>query len=112
VQNIRPAQVETHILHFYTQLMSKFLADRALIPAGNLVEVRFEDLEKIPLAELCKVYEGLGLPGYAGAEPAFRACLASTANYRKNSYELTDAVITQVNQHWQFASDEWGYQCL
>lgn len=112
VQEISPDQVEAYILRFYTQLMSKLLADRALIPAGNLAEVRFEDLEKTPLAELRRVYEGLGLPGYADAEPAFRAYLASTANYRKNSYELTDAVIAQVNRHWQFAFDEWGYERL
>jgi hypothetical protein len=112
VQEIGAEQADALILHFYVQLMRKFLADRALIPEGNLVEVRFEDLEAAPLAQVHRVYEALRLPGYAEAEPGFRAYLASTANYEKNEYKLTDEVIAQVNGHWQFAFDEWGYDRL
>jgi hypothetical protein len=112
VQEISAEQVDALVLGFYAQLMQIFLADSALIPEGNLVEVRFEDLEVAPLAQLRQVYEGLRLPGYAEAEPGFRAHIASTANYEKNEYELTDEVIAQVNEHWQFAFDEWGYDRL
>ena len=45
--------------------MRRLLEDRALIPAGNLVEVRFEELEQVR-----KVFYGLSLPGPAEAEPA------------------------------------------
>ena len=100
------------VLRFYVQLMQSFLEDRALIPAENLVEVRFEDLEVAPLDQLRRVYEGLGLPGFAEAEPAFRAYLTSIAGYQKNRYELTDEVIAKVNRHWKFAFDEWGYARL
>jgi len=112
VQKIGPKQAETCVLRFYSQLMQRFLADKALIPAGNLVEVRFEDLEAAPLDQLRRVYEGLNLPGFAEAEPAFRAYLTSVANYQKNQYELTDEVIAKVNRHWRFAFDEWGYTLL
>jgi hypothetical protein len=112
LQEIDPVEVDHLILQFYARLMQRFLADRALIPAGNLVEVRFEDLEADPLAETCRIYEALGLPGFADAEPAFRAYLASVANYRKNGYKLTADVIDQVNRHWSFAFDAWGYRRL
>ncbi|NLF03142.1 MAG: sulfotransferase, partial [Anaerolineales bacterium] len=112
LQSVSPDAVEANILRFYAALMQRYLADRALIPAGNLVEVRFEDLEADPLTEMRRVYEGLGLPGYAEAEPAFEAHVASVAGYRRNHYDLTDEVITQVNQHWGFALDEWGYPRL
>jgi hypothetical protein len=112
LQDIDPAEVDRLILQFYPQLMQQYLADRALIPAANLVEVRFEELEADPLAETSRIYEALGLPGFAGAEPAFRAYLASVANYKKNDYELTADVIDQVNRHWSFAFDAWGYRRL
>jgi hypothetical protein len=112
VQKIGPDQVEAYVLRFYNLLMQRFLADKALIPAGNLVEVRFEDLEAAPLDQLRRVYESLNLPGFAEAEPAFRAYLASIAGYQKNQYELTDEVIAKVNRHWQFAFDAWGYTRL
>jgi hypothetical protein len=73
VQEISQEQVDEYALRFYTQLMRQYLADRALIPEGNLVEMRFEDLEAKPLAQLHRVYDALSLPGFAEAEPAFRA---------------------------------------
>jgi hypothetical protein len=104
--------VEAYVLRFYTLLMQKFLAAKTLIPKGNLVEVRFEDLETAPLDQLRNVYEGLGLPGFAEAEPAFRAYVDSIAGYEKNEYQVKDDIIEKVNQHWRFAFDAWGYTPL
>ena len=112
VQEVSPDTVEAYVLRFYTQLQQKFLAEKAHIPAGNLAEIRFEDLEADPLSQLRSLYEELSLSGYPEAEPAFRAYLASTAGYQKNEYELTDEVIAKVNRHWQFAFDEWDYERL
>lgn len=112
LQEIEPDQVETHVLRFYDQLMRRFLTDRSLIPTGNLVEIRFEDLEESPLAQLRYVYDGLGLPGFAAAEAGFRSYIDSVADYRKNAYELDGSVIAKVNQHWQLAFDQWGYDRL
>jgi len=112
VQDISPDRVERYVLRFYSLLMQKFLVTKARIPQGNLVEVRFEDLEKAPLDQLRHVYEGLGLPGFAEAEPAFRAYLDSIAGYEKNEYPVTDDLIEKVNRHWGFAFDAWGYEVL
>ena len=112
LQEIGPAEVDHLILDFYTRLMQQYLADRALIPAGNLVEVRFEDLEADPLAETRRIYKALALPGFAATEPAFQAYLASVANYKKNNYQRSADVIEMVNRHWSFAFDAWGYRRL
>ena len=112
LQEISPVEIEGWVTRFYAQLMQKLLADKTLIPAGNLVELKYEDLEKAPLAQLRKVYETLSLPGFAEAEPAFSAYLASIAGYQKNPQEIDDEVIAKVNQHWQFALDALGYERL
>jgi hypothetical protein len=112
VQEIDVEQIEAYVLQFYAQLMQKFLVDKAFIPSGNLVEVRFEDLEVAPLAEMRRVYSSLSLPGFAQAEPAMRAYLASIVGYQKNGHKLEDRAIAQVNRHWQFAFDAWGYKRL
>ncbi len=112
VQEIDPARVEEYILRFYALLMKKFLADKGCIPDGNLVEIRFEDLETAPMDALRTIYEGLDLPGFQEAEPAFRDYLDSVSGYRKNRYEPADEVIVSVNRHWQFAFDAWGYERL
>jgi len=112
LHGINPDEIETWVVRFYTQLMQRFLTDKALIPAGNLVEVKYEDLEEAPLAQLRKVYETLGLPGFAEAEPAFRAYLDSIAGYQKNPQKIDDKIIKEVNEHWQFALEELGYERL
>ena len=112
LQEINTGRIESYVLQFYTQLMRRYLADKALIPEGNLVEIRFEDLEESPIAQLCAVYDQLGLPGFAAAEGEFRAYADSIADYKKNTYEIDGHAITMVNQHWQFAFDAWGYERL
>ena len=113
LQEIGQGEHENWVLRFYTQLMQKLLADKSLIPVGNLVEVKYEDLDKEPLAQLRKVYETLSLPGFAEAEPAFRAYLDSIAGYQKLSHKnLDDSAITKINRNWQFAFDALGYKSI
>lgn len=110
LQTISPGEVDQLILQFYAQLMQQFLTDRVLIPANNLIEVRFEELEAEPLSIAYRIYEALELPGFTEAEPAFQRYLASVANYKKNQYTLTADIVNMVNTHWSFAFDAWGYQ--
>jgi hypothetical protein len=113
LQEIDLSEHENWVLRFYSQLMQRLLADKSLISAGNLVEVRYEDLDKEPLAQLRKIYETLSLPGFAEAEPAFSAYLDSIAGYQKLAHKnLDDSIITKINRDWQFAFDALGYERL
>jgi len=109
LQEVESERLEANVLRFYQRLMRRFLEDRSLIPDGRLIEMRFEDLEEEPLGELRRMYGTLDLPDFDRAEPRIRQYLDSVAGYRKNAYELDDAVIGKVNEHWAFAFDEWGY---
>ena len=112
LQEVSPEEIEVHVLQYYSQIMQRLLADKSLIPAGHLVEVKYEDLEKSPLNQVRKIYETLNLPGFDEAEPAFRAYLDSVAGYKKTPQKIEDRVIINVNRHWQFALDAWGYERL
>jgi hypothetical protein len=90
--------------------MHRFQADKHLIPPRNLVEIRFEQFEADPMAELRRTYESLDLPGFEAAEPRFRDYLASLAGYQKNDYNLDQNAIDTVQRHWGFAIREWGYE--
>lgn len=45
-----------------------YLADRALIPAGDLAEMRLQDLSADPMGEMKRIYRELGLPISPGWE--------------------------------------------
>jgi len=97
------------ILSIYDDMMRRFLEDRDRIPAGNFVEVRFEDLDRNPLDEMRRIYETLGLPGFAQAEPAMRAYADSQRTYEKNRFELSSADRRLVTERWAFAFRAFGY---
>jgi omega-hydroxy-beta-dihydromenaquinone-9 sulfotransferase len=96
-------EIDENILLLYEQLMQKFLEDKSLIPAQNLVEMRYEDLEADPMEEIERIYEKFGLPFN-------EAYVSSQTSYRKNQYHFDAAVIEQVSSRWQFAIDHWKYQ--
>ena len=91
------------------RVCEKFAADRKLIPAGNLAEVRFEDLERDPLGELERLYAELSLPGWSQAEPAVRAYVGTLTQYRKNTHGYDRALLDKVREQWRFAVEGWGY---
>jgi hypothetical protein len=112
LQDIGLDQVEANVLRFYKRLMKRFLVDKATIPTGSLVEIRYEELERFPLDQLKYIYETLGLPGFDAVKPNFIRYIDSIADYRKNAYRMDEDVIEKVNHHWAFAFEEWGYDRL
>jgi hypothetical protein len=112
LQKINQCEIEANILLFYKQILQKFLRERQFIPTGNLVEIRFENLEANPIEEVHHIYQALGLPGFSRTEETFQEYIESQTHYQKNNYILTDDVIQKVNKHWRFAFNEWSYDLL
>lgn len=109
MHRISREQIEELVLDVYTQMMDRFDAECSSIPAGQLVEVRFEDLEQKPLAILASIYEGLGLPGFEAARPRFEAYVDGQRSYRKNAHAFDQAIVRRVEQRWGAAVRRWGY---
>lgn len=58
---IDAARQEEMIVDEYLATMDRYVVDRALIPPGDLAELRLQDLAADPLGELQRVYGELGL---------------------------------------------------
>lgn len=112
LQRVSPAEVEELVLAIYERLMGRYLAERQLIPPGQLTEVRYEELEERPLAELERVYGELGIGGFEEARPAVDRYLAGLGEFRKNDYRVDRDVAAKVGARWGFALDAWGYPRL
>jgi hypothetical protein len=102
-------RMQEETLSLYSYCIDTYERTRSLIPAGNLHEIRFEDLEANPLGEMHHIYEGLGLGGWESVEPAIQKKVPELTRYRKNSFVMDEAVMRKVYNRWKPSFDRYGY---
>jgi hypothetical protein len=110
LQDMPPVEyVENCILYVYKEIMKRYFEDRHLIPEGNLVEIRYEDLEKDPLNNLSKIYTELDIPNFDRVKSTFVAYIQAQSGYKKNVYNIDSSLLERIYHHWNFTIDLWGY---
>lgn len=107
-QNYDEELIEQNVLTIYEQVMRRYLVDRELIPAENLVEVSYADLDTAPAEVIDHIYDTLGLDGYDDAKPHIDAYIESQADYRKNGFVISDRAAEIIERRWAFAFDAFG----
>jgi hypothetical protein len=109
LRDIAIKELEENIFEIYSNLMDRYRRDKHLIPGEQLVEVRFEEFEEQPLAELERIYEHLKLDGFDAAVVNFKNYLHAQKNYQKNKYILSTKEIEKILLHWSEDIRERGY---
>ncbi len=102
-------QLREFFYHSYRELMQEHIVQRASIPAGQYAEIRYEDLVADPVATLRRVYEELGLGGWAAFEPRLREHLNEIQGYEPGRFRLERSLADRIASEWAFAFEEWGY---
>lgn len=110
LQDITPAELEQNILSVYAKLYHKYEADKASIPAGNLIEVKFEDFEADAMGMTEHIYDALSIPGFADARGAIEQYVGGKKGYKKNKYKYDDRTVRLVQENWDFALKQWNYE--
>ncbi len=103
------ADIREQVFSQYRTVMHRYFDTRGLIPAGHLVELRYEDLERDPLGQLQGIYEKLDLGDFQPARPAIEQHLNARRDYRKNTHRLDAATINRIGEEWAFAFARLGY---
>lgn len=93
----------------YEQCIRRYEATKHLIPAGQLHEIRFEDLEVDPYGEMKKVYESLSLPGWGQLSPLLEAKVPELTSYRKNRFEMDPELQAKIYRRLQYVFETYGY---
>ncbi|WP_437185836.1 sulfotransferase family protein [Planctomicrobium sp. SH668] len=84
---------EENVIDTFLEAYTRYERDRHLIPEGNLVEVKYEELSSDPLTHLEKIYNGLNLGGFDEVRRRLEPQLADHQKYQKNHF--------QPDRHWQ-----------
>jgi hypothetical protein len=97
-------------LRSYRAAEERFYDDTAELPAEQVVEVRFEDLERDALGQVKRIYAALGLDYTDAFDAALRDYLAGLGAYRKNVHKpLPDAERDAVLDAMAPLMTRWGY---
>lgn len=110
LQDISEQEIDENMLTIFEGMMKSYLAQKDLIPEGNLVEIRFEDLETRPIEEMARIYSALDIPKWDEAKPHMAAYSNAQKHYAKNTYTITEEDLRIVEDRWGFALEEWGYE--
>lgn len=110
VQDITNEEIEQNIIDVYKMMYDKYESDKKLVPDGNLIEVKFEDIESDALGVTKKIYSQLSLPGFAESREKIEAYLDKKKGYKKNKYRYDPRTIEIVEKQWGFALEQWGYE--
>ena len=112
LHSISHEEMDQNILEIYNLMDEHYQAEKALIPEGNLVEVKFEDFEADALTMTEKIYRELSLPGFDEARPAIEQYVGAKKGYKKNRYDYPRELIEKVNTYWGHVIDKYGYERL
>ncbi|MFC1852668.1 sulfotransferase [candidate division CSSED10-310 bacterium] len=88
-----------------------FFEYRQKIPRNCLCDVRFEDLERHPVAQIKEIYNTLELPPFSNVKPHLERYLKTLTNYEKNvKTELTAELKRRILKCYLRSFEEYGYE--
>lgn len=103
----REARDET-IFELFRRIYDAYFAERGTIPAGHLLEIRYEDLVDDPVTSVARIYGFLD--GRDMAPEAVRSLVAARRGYRAGRHEsLEDGLRQRVRREWADYSADFGY---
>lgn len=109
-QKVKNEFIQDHILYAYRNMYKKYLAERSIIPANQLIEISYEDFVASPLEMVKKTYDYLSLGSFDKALPFFREELEAMKDYKTNDYpEMDEASRAKIVKQWGFAFETFGY---
>ncbi|MDH3665575.1 MAG: sulfotransferase [Paracoccaceae bacterium] len=109
LQAVDRGRIVDHVLETYPMLMDAYFAQSRDLGEGELVEVRFRDLQRDALGTLRHIYDRIGIGGFEQAEPYFASYLQAQQGYRKNVIPLAEDERKAVEAHWGAIIARLGY---
>lgn len=101
--------IDRAVLDGYRRMMDRLEQDKRTLRDDRFTELRFEDLETKPLAEIRRIYAELRLGDVGAAEPEIQAYLQSIAGFEKTAFAPTADERALVERHWGYFLDRFGY---
>jgi hypothetical protein len=107
---LRSVNFSNIILDTYSKMMSRYLQDKALIPVGQLMEIRYETFIANPVNSMKNIYHRLNLGNFNYCEPAMTTYASSQKNYSLLKHSLAQDEENIVSEKWEKFIEYYHYQ--
>jgi hypothetical protein len=79
--------------------MDNYLEQKSLIPAENLLELRFEEFETDPVKEIEKIYSNLLKEDFSSLKNYFSEYFTTQKSHKKNKYLVEEETIESIKKN-------------
>ena len=94
--------LDDYVLDMFARLTEDYEEDRHVIPEGRLVELRYEDFVKDPVATMRDIYARLDIGDFARAEAPMRELISASARSTgSRDYEMPPELKRKVIERLQ-----------
>lgn len=105
------AEWDNHIITDYQEMYRTFHNTLETIPQQQIINIKFEELEKDMSGVLQKIYTHLNITGFEQLKAQIEAYQEKNKNYKKNTHSaLSDALKEKINRAWDLNFTKYGYQ--
>jgi hypothetical protein len=106
---VAPEFIENMIFENFRLMIQNYESNKHLIPVENLMEVKFEELEKDPMHFCEEIYSKLYKENFNTKRIYFARFLAEQKGYTKNNYKVPSEISSRVDSEWGDITSKWGY---
>jgi hypothetical protein len=100
---------EAAMVKMYNRMYEKYFEEKKLIPKGNLVEVRYEDLIKDPSSVIKKIYDELKISGLEKFEKQLKDYIKIQSKIKTYKYDISENQKKKIYSYFSKTIDLWGY---
>jgi omega-hydroxy-beta-dihydromenaquinone-9 sulfotransferase len=108
-QIARHRELEEFVFTACERMYRGYAEQKDQVPAGQLHELKYEDLVRDPIGNVRQIYETLQLGDFAPVEEPLRQYLATHREYRPGRYQIDPELQARIRERWGFYFDRFGY---
>lgn len=98
-QKVHSESFDLQLYKLFVSAMNKYEQDKSLIPAKNLIEIKYEDFKETPLQSVKRIYDQLRLSGFENLEPQLKDYIGSQKHQKSGGHHLPDNLVSFVQNN-------------
>ncbi len=102
--------IEDYVIECFQRMYQSFHRQRDGIESHRLIDIRYEDLKKDPVATLRNIYETLHLSDFESVQSTIQSWAESEhKEYKTNRHQISPDTEKRIRQAWGEYFERYGY---